>query len=65
MLGVVLRRDLAAMSAEKLIAHMRQMDALWVSWGRPDDEHLPKNFHDEVWAVRQELMRRGSQMSLF
>jgi hypothetical protein len=65
MLGVVLRRDLAAMSREKLINHMTQMDALWAAWGRPTDDHLPKNFLDEVVAVREELVRRGQQLSLF
>ena len=65
MLGVALRRDLAGMSGQRLLDHMIQMDSLWISWGRPADDKLPKNFREEVERVRAELARRGYQLRLF
>jgi hypothetical protein len=65
MLGVILARDLAEMSQARLLRHMRQMDDLWVAWGRPADDKMPRNFRLEVDAVRAELLRRGIQGTLF
>ena len=65
MLGVALRRDLAGMSDQRLLDHMIQMESLWISWGRPAGNHLPKNFREEVERVRAELVRRGHQLTLF
>ena len=59
------RRKLRAMSHTDLLLACGKLSAEWERKGRPDEAHMPLIMLTKYVALRQELDRRGQQLTIF